>query len=71
MLHYHENPPFQPAYQTAAVKKSIGKVLGWIVGWLWCMLWFVGVGHAGVGLGNFVLGAGAAAWWRGKWFGGT
>ncbi|KAG8708451.1 hypothetical protein FRC08_018883 [Ceratobasidium sp. 394] len=64
MLYHHDDPPFKPSSRVAMVKKCIGKVLGWIVGWLWCMLWFIGVGHAGVGLGNFVLGAGAAAWWR-------
>lgn len=56
--------PFQPTPHIAVLKKSAGKVLGWTVGWLWCALWFIGVGHAGVGLGNFVLGAGAAAWWK-------
>ncbi|KAG9074818.1 hypothetical protein FS749_013583 [Ceratobasidium sp. UAMH 11750] len=64
MLYHHDNPPFKPSSRLAMVKNCIGKVLGWIVGWLWCMLWFIGVGHAGVGLGNFVLGASAAAWWR-------
>ncbi|KAG8738727.1 hypothetical protein FRC10_006562 [Ceratobasidium sp. 414] len=69
MLHYHDNLPFQPSSLAAIAEKSIGKVLGWIVGWLWCTLWFIGVGHAGVGLGNFVLGASAAAWWRSKFLG--
>ncbi|KAG8762664.1 hypothetical protein FRC12_008928 [Ceratobasidium sp. 428] len=69
MLHYHDDPPFRPTPQAAMFKKFVGKVLGWVVGWLWCMLWFVGVGHAGVGLGNFILGASAAAWWRSKLFG--
>lgn len=64
MLAQYSALPFQPTPRTAIIKKSIGKVLAWTVGWLWCALWFIGVGHAGVGLGNFVLGAGAAAWWK-------
>ncbi|QRW00766.1 endonuclease/exonuclease/phosphatase family protein [Ceratobasidium sp. AG-Ba] len=73
MLYHHNNPPFQPASPyVIAAKNYIGKLLGWTVGWLWCALWFIGVGHAGVGLGNFILGASAAAWWRGKsWIGGV
>jgi hypothetical protein len=69
MLYHYEHLPFQPARRSAVIKKSIGKVLGWIVGWLWCTLWFIGAGHAGVGLGNFILGASAAAWWKLSWLG--
>ncbi|KAJ1310455.1 hypothetical protein OPQ81_007188 [Rhizoctonia solani] len=69
MLYHHTNIPFQPSYYSAVIKNFIGKVLGWILGWLWCIFWFIGAGHAGVGLGNFVVGASAAAWWKARWFG--
>ncbi|GAB1517166.1 hypothetical protein RhiTH_000210 [Rhizoctonia solani] len=64
MLHHYGNLPFQPAYYPALIKKYVGKLLGWVLGWFWCALWFIGAGHAGVGLGNFIVGAGAAAWWK-------
>lgn len=64
MLYQHENLPFRPIPRMAVAQKIIGKILGWAVGWLWCALWFIGAGHAGVGLGNFVLGAGVATWWK-------
>ncbi|CAE7063375.1 unnamed protein product [Rhizoctonia solani] len=66
MLHHYDNLPYQPTPYLGLIKKSIGKLLGWLLGWLWCALWFIGAGHAGVGLGNFVLGAGAAAWWKAR-----
>jgi hypothetical protein len=69
MLHHYGNLPFQPAYHPALIKKYVGKLLGWILGWLWCAFWFIGAGHAGVGLGNFVVGASAAAWWKVRLFG--
>ncbi|CAE6426037.1 unnamed protein product [Rhizoctonia solani] len=69
MLHHYDNLPFQPTYYPGVIKNVIGKLLGWILGWIWCVLWFIGAGHAGVGLGNFVVGASAAAWWRARWFG--
>ncbi|CAE6434044.1 unnamed protein product [Rhizoctonia solani] len=64
MLYHYGNLPFQPAYYPALIKKYVGKLLGWILGWLWYAFWFIGAGHAGVGLGNFVVGASAAAWWK-------
>ncbi|KAF8682393.1 mitochondrial carrier family [Rhizoctonia solani] len=66
MLHHYGNLPFQPAYYPALIKKYVGKLLGWVLGWFWCALWFIGAGHAGVGLGNFIVGAGAAAWWKSR-----
>ncbi|CAE6367355.1 unnamed protein product [Rhizoctonia solani] len=69
MLRHYGNLPFQPAYYPALIKKYVGKLLGWVLGWFWCALWFIGAGHAGVGLGNFIVGAGAAAWWKVRWFG--
>ncbi|KAH7340209.1 inositol polyphosphate phosphatase [Rhizoctonia solani] len=69
MLYHYGNLPFQPAHYPGLIKKSIGKLLGWILGWLWYAFWFIGAGNAGVGLGNFVVGASAAAWWRARWFG--
>ncbi|CUA72220.1 Polyphosphatidylinositol phosphatase INP52 [Rhizoctonia solani] len=69
MLHHYGNLPYQPTPYSGFLKNSIGKLLGWILGWLWCALWFIGAGHAGVGLSNFVLGASAVAWWKARWFG--
>ncbi|KAF8744418.1 mitochondrial carrier family, partial [Rhizoctonia solani] len=66
MLQHYGNLPFQPAYYPALIKKYVGKLLGWVLGWFWCALWFIGAGHAGVGLGNFIVGAGAAAWWKSR-----
>jgi hypothetical protein len=47
------------------ITRLTGKFFDLFVGWIWYLLRTVGVGHAGVGIGNFVLGLGAVAWWRG------
>jgi hypothetical protein len=43
-----------------------GKLLGWIVGWVWYIFNLIGLGNAGIGVGNFVLGFGAMTWWKRK-----
>lgn len=46
------------------ITRSTGKSLDLFIGWMWYFLRMIGVGHAGFGVGNFVLGLGALAWWR-------
>lgn len=43
--------------------RLVGKPLDLIVGYIWMLLWLIGAGHAGVGVGSFVLGSGALVWW--------
>ncbi|KAI0306606.1 skeletal muscle/kidney enriched inositol 5-phosphatase [Multifurca ochricompacta] len=48
------------------VKKYSGRALDRIIGSVWWLFVFVGAGHAVLGIGNFVLGLGAWAWWKSK-----
>ena len=48
------------------IKKYTGRVLDRIIGFVWWLLVVVGVGHAAVGVGNFVLGFGAWTWWKSR-----
>ena len=50
----------------AGMKKYTGRVLDRIIGFVWWLLVIVGVGHAAVGIGNFILGFGAWTWWKSR-----
>ncbi|KDQ17928.1 hypothetical protein BOTBODRAFT_63676 [Botryobasidium botryosum FD-172 SS1] len=64
----HPGTPFAPASAlTYYSTRATGKTLDLLVGWIWYMLRVIGIGHAGVGVGNFVLGLGAIAWWKALW----
>ncbi|KAI9466179.1 inositol polyphosphate phosphatase [Lactarius psammicola] len=50
----------------AGIKKYTGRVLDRVIGIAWWLLVVVGVGHAAVGIGNFILGFGAWTWWKSR-----
>ncbi|KAG9035280.1 hypothetical protein FRB95_011575 [Tulasnella sp. JGI-2019a] len=46
------------------LSRYTGKVLGWVIGWIWYLFAVIGMGRTSVGIGNFVVGMGAMAWWN-------
>ncbi|KAG8971483.1 hypothetical protein FRC05_011056 [Tulasnella sp. 425] len=57
-----------PSYLQPATLPNIsrytGKVCAWMIGWVWCVFRFIGMGRAGVGIGNVIIGVSAWTWWR-------
>lgn len=59
-------PP--PSYLQPAtipnLSRYTGKVCAWVIGWVWCVFRFIGMGRAGLGVGNVIIGVSAWTWWR-------